>query len=204
MRSEILAAMEAGGFDNEGDDSDDDGDGGAFRLLYSRCEEILLSFRKYDGKLGQISFAWFHDGVCHSFERSTEWYEASSSALVETVDEAKRSAREQRRSRSVEESLRLHSLADQMARHHRFIEATNEAKRAYMAEQLFPEEEYAASIADRAVLIYWWEVEPVERVTFVEKVRHLWQQGERVSGIAAILQVSQEKVRRAVAVMEKL
>lgn len=55
MGSQILSAMKAAGFRDAGDESDDEGDGGAFRLLYSRCEDILWSFREYEGKLGQIN-----------------------------------------------------------------------------------------------------------------------------------------------------
>ena len=84
-----------------------------------------------------------------------------------------------------------------MARHERYGEATNDVKRRFMAEKLFPEHEGLHSrIAETAGLIYWWEVEPLERVTTEEKVQKLRSGGHSIRNIAAILGISEQKVRR--------
>ena len=75
-----------------------------------------------------------------------------------------------------------------------------------MARQLFPELAetggqwpgyYVGTVARRAGLIYWWDVEPGERAALAERVRAMKKQGESNRTIAAVLKISDAKVKQA-------
>lgn len=119
--------------------------------------------------------------------------------MQSVINEVQAVEAEGRRLRSAEEAKRLHERASEMARHPRFPEATSEAKREHMARELFPNEDRRdqRDIAERAALVYWWDVEPMERVTKAERVRELYDAGESIRGIAAALKMSEAKVRAA-------
>lgn len=203
--AELLAAVEEEGYR---DDLDTDAEAAAgepsvnsTRWVMARLRERTEEWADRAGELTTVSCVWFRDGVTHSFQRQADWYHAFEDGMQATLADAEAVGDEDRRLRSDEEAARLHRLAGEMAHHFRYAEATSEAKREYMAQQLFPDEDpfECQQIARRAALIYWWEVEPVERVMQAQKVRELYGAGETMTGIAGILKLSREKVRAALA-----
>lgn len=166
----------------------------------TRLQERL---REWDNHIGQIACAmacWFGERVIHKFFAAERWYDDIDSAITSAIDDAKAVLRDDRRLQSSDESVRQFKLAEQMARHERFIEAKSDAKRQFMAQQLFPEEDAlsANDIANKAVLYHWWYVEPGQRVTNVEKCRELYEQGETIRGISAMLGMPQTQVKKAI------
>jgi DNA-binding NarL/FixJ family response regulator len=88
-----------------------------------------------------------------------------------------------------------------MTNHERYAEATNEAKRAFMAQQLFPmrSRQECREIAEIASLIYWWEIEPAQKAAKTEQAIEMFKKGATLSYIAATLKLSEQRVREALA-----
>lgn len=88
--------------------------------------------------------------------------------------------------------------ARQMAEHPRYHEATNESKRGFMAARLFSVDEYEArQIAERAVLLHWWDIEPSQREARRVSIQSLQAEGLSVRAIAQHLGLTEAKVRAA-------
>lgn len=209
--------MDSSGFgdpydvDDEDDDEDDEDKDeppaiGSAPWLFIRLLERTDEWAVREGTPSEVSGLWFGDGIAHLFHRQATWLASFDAATEEVLDEARQVKAADRRLHSDEEAKRLHRLAGELARHPRYHEATSEAKREYMAEQVFPEEDlfHLRRIAARAALIYWWDVEPSERVGKAERVRQLYDAGETMAGIAAILNVSREKVKRMLVETESI
>jgi hypothetical protein len=146
--------------------------------LHQRLREAAAPWDDYTGRVGWISCVWCREGVAHHWDIGTDWHDAC-----------------------------------ELAYHPRFPEATNDAKRVFMAEQLFSNaidelqeasgHSYtyqlgrinAQAVAERATLIYWWEVEPTERASKAERARDLRRQGESIRNIAAVLKMPEGRVR---------
>lgn len=100
--------------------------------------------------------------------------------------------------KSKEDAIRIQQYADRLADHDRFPEAGNDTKREYMASQLFPDQTSdIRSIVALARAIYWWDVEPLERVTKAERVLELRAQGYAIRNIATMVRMPESKVRAA-------
>jgi hypothetical protein len=168
--------------------------------LSERVIEATEEWRKHNGQLGYLRCAWFKEGVAHYLSLKAEWYIDYGDFVKSIMVQAENVEEEMRRVRTKEEAVtRLH-LASQLARHERFPEATNDDKRRYMAEQLFPDnDEYdLREIVTLAQMVYWWEVEPELRAAKELKARDLWAKGETIRNIAAILKMPEAKVKTAI------
>lgn len=180
---------------------------GSKAWIYTRILERIGQWDTHQGEVISVRCVWLKEGVAHHWRQEAAWVMDCREAIDAVLEEAKHIAQENRVLRSQEAALKLHECATQMATHPRFSEATSEEKREFMASQLFPDvtEEMAlgyrsaASIARRAVLIYWWDIEPIEKVTKAERVRALHAQGESIRNIAAVLKMSEAKVKAALA-----
>lgn len=177
---------------------------GSGAWLRARLHEALTPWIAYHDHVFSVTSVWVKEGVAHHWSYEAKWYHAYRAALDAVLSEAQQVEREHRTLRSVEVARKLHDYATQLALHPRFPEATSEEKREFMASQLFPNLDSdmhgyrtAVSIAKRAVLIYWWDVEPVEKATKAERTRALRAQGESIRNIAGILKMSEAKVRAA-------
>jgi hypothetical protein len=182
--------------DNEGEDEGN--------WLGARLRAALSPWDDYRGTVAHVCGIWCHEGVAHVWQRETEWHVACNEALLAAYEEARQADREDRRNESKQHAQRLQELAVEMARHPRFAEATSDAKRTFMAEQLFgdilrsePLSYTAEKVAARAHLIYWWDIEPAEWATQAERVRELRTQGKSIRHIAAELRMSEARVRAA-------
>lgn len=166
----------------------------------TRLQERLRDWDNYTGQIACIAACWFGDRVIHKFLVAEDWYDDIDSAITSAAEDAIAVLRDNRRLISSEESIRQFKLAEQMARHERFIEAKSDAKRQFMAQQLFPEEEpYSMNnIANKAVSYHWWYLEPNQRVSNVDKCRELYDQGETIKSISTILGIPQTQVKKAI------
>ena len=172
--------------------------------LWERLRTKIVQWDTYRGVVPRVCCLWCHEGIGHVWQRETEWHIDCARTLVEGVEEALTIARDEAGERSQQHTAQFHELATQMAHHPRFREATSDAKREFMAEQLFGDVLRAerlpfapARIAARASLIHWWDVDPNERVTMAERARQLSAEGESKRSIAAILGMSEAKVSAA-------
>lgn len=177
---------------------------GSGAWLRARLREAVTSWSTYQDQVFGITGVWVKESVAHHWSRDADWYPTYRAVLDAALAEAQQVEREYRTLRSTEVARKLHDYATQLAQHPRFAEATSEEKREFMATQLFPDLDSdmhgfrtAVSIAKRAVLIYWWDVEPIERATKAERARALRAQGETIRNIAAVLKMSEAKVRAA-------
>ncbi|MCE5322812.1 hypothetical protein LLG46_05780 [bacterium] len=166
----------------------------------TRLHERLREWDNYAGQTACAMACWFGERVIHKFFAAEHWYDDVDSAITSAIEDAKAVLRNDRRLRSSEESVRQFKFAEQMARHERFTEAKSDARRQFMAQQMFPEEDTlsANDIANKAVLYHWWYVEPSQRVSNVEKCRELYEQGETIRSISAILGMPQTQVKKAI------
>jgi len=103
------------------------------------------------------------------------------------------------------EHQRLHALADQMVQNERFTEAKSEAKRSYMASQLFPAESHENHIliAELAFVIHWWHYEPDERAAKMQKAKELYSQGVSPKYVAGLLQMPEAQVMLCITTSRK-
>jgi hypothetical protein len=187
------------------------------RWLLERIRESIVPWETQRGEIVSVSCVWMKDYVAHHWLCSANWLTACRKAIGAVIDEAEKkemeSADETRMNRTIQTKaagLKLHEYATQMAQHPRFSDATSEAKREFMASQLFPDinadnDELsllgyrpAMSIAQRATLLYWWDIEPLHRATQVERAQSLRNQGESIRNIATILKMSEAKVQAAI------
>lgn len=201
---EIHDAMpEAGHTETNGDEGTDEHKE-QWEWLCERVKERTSEWDRYAGQIAYLFAYWFRDGVAHCFHATTSWYDEVRAAIKASVKDAYSVSREDRNTESPEEAQRLFECAKQMAQHERFVEATNEDKRRFMAKQLFPEEERPFSewawkkIAEWAILYHWWYIEPTEQVSVVEKVLALYDQGETIKSISAVLHVTQKEVKKII------
>lgn len=161
--------------------------------------ERTQEWEQYNRKISRIDCVWFKDGVGHRLALVAPWYQAYEDAVDKVLEETETVDEENRKVRTKEEAVKLLHLAEQLVRHERFSEATNDGKRLFMTEKLFPNEGIDHHrIIQLAELIYWWEVEPVERATKAQKARDLRDSGESIKNIAALLKMSEAKVRAAI------
>lgn len=169
-------------------------------LLY-RLRERTEEWARHDGEMSMLQCIWMKDGVAHDFRPHADWLAAFRATIDEALEDAEAVQDEDRRLRSTEDAKRLHGRAGEMARHARYPEATSEAKREYMAQQLFPDEDpiECQRIARRSVVIYWWEVEPAERASNAQRARELYDAGETLTTIAALFKMSRDKVKALLA-----
>lgn len=175
--------------------------GDADAWLLARLRERTEEWMDQSGGLSTVSCAWFKDNVAHLLRREAVWFPAFDDATEAILMDAEAVRVKERRLHSEEEGRVLFERAKELAQHPRYREATSETKREYMTEQVFPEMSQHACqrIASLSTLVYWWEVEPVERVSNAERARELYAAGESMTSIAALLQISREKVKAALA-----
>lgn len=210
---EEIVREEAGDFDFSDDETNSNEEsGGGAAWLHARLKEAVAPWAAHIGEVYSVSNVWIKEGVAHYWSCETDWYAGYQEAIATTLMESKRIERDNRILRSQEVVLKLYEYATQMAHHPRFREATSEEKRVFMARQLFPDVPdgiddldnvqgagfTSRTIARRAALIYWWDIEPTERVTIDERVRVLRAQGESIKNITAVLKISEAKVRAAI------
>lgn len=178
---------------------------GDTRWLIARLKEAIAPWAKYTSNVFGISCIWIKEGIAHYWSKDVEWYSEHNLALETAIENAKQVMREQRVLRSDTDAIKFHEYATKIAHHPRFPEATSDAKRQFMVEQVFPEindvfpgYNSALQLVQRANLIYWWDVEPNEKVKLTERVKQMYEDGETIRNIAAILKISEAKVRAAV------
>lgn len=170
--------------------------------LYERLRERTSKHEQRDGKPCSVQCVWVKEGIHHRFGSRADWYEDFLVTLADVADEAERIDRENRLMLDAAESKRINDLAEQLALHPRYAEANSDAKRRYVAEQLFPNEEEIGAIVSLADMIYWWDVEPRERATAAKKVRDLYDSGMTQIAISGVLNLSIDKVRKLLAQTE--
>lgn len=163
-----------------------------------RISERITQWDKYLGKAACLYAYWFQNNVAHAFHITADWYIGVADVIRTALEDAEVVWSENRTLRSAEESLQLVENAKQMAHHERFADAKSEAKRIYMATQLFPSEDprVAQHIASYAALYHWWHLEPGERTSTEDKVNALYQEGQTINNISAILNIPVTRVKK--------
>lgn len=183
------------------------------KWLSHRINEITEQWNKHRGELISLNCTWVINNIAHYWQYDADWMDLYHEAIDSVIEESKRVEPENRILRTEEVSKKLHEYATKMVLHPRFVDATSEEKRIFMASQLYPDLDDEVlfdyrfryrglssyqEIAKRAALIYWWDIEPEERFTKNERVKSLYSQGESMSNIAAILKMSTAKVKAAI------
>lgn len=182
------------------DDSTDDPE----QWLRDHLRETITEWDRYTGAVGSVRCLWVHQDILHIWTGETDWYADAWSAADKAIEDLDLISETDRTERRQNDAKLLHDLATQLAHHPRFSDAKSDAKRQFVAEQLFSDELHneshrfrARDIASRAEMIYWWEVEPVEKVTRDERIREMRARGDSIRNIAVALKVSEAKVKAA-------
>lgn len=165
--------------------------------LLQRLNEQTASFTAYEPQLGAIRCAWFADGISHNFNISTSWYTDYEAAASRALDESEVVEIENRRLRDEEASFFLLQAAREVASHERFPDASNNEKRAYMVDQIYPglSPQQRTEVVGLAQAIYWWEIAPAENANREQQIRDLRSKGETIKNIAALLRIPETRVR---------
>jgi len=174
--------------------------------LLARIRERIVPWDARRGEVTSVSCVWMKNHVAHNWRCYADWIFDCREAIDAVLEDMEEVEKENRVLRTKDNAKILHECATQMAHHPRFPEATNQEKREFMASQLFSDlinkelfrHGGAKSISQRASLIYWWDVEPLEKVTKIQRVQALRAQGESLSNIAVLLKMSEAKVRAAI------
>jgi hypothetical protein len=191
----------------DGDDVDDrEFIGGEDNWLQDRLREVVTPWNFYRDSPRFLECVWVKDGVFHVWQDEAAWAAEHREAVQNILDEAKTIGMRDRGSRSEAAAQKLHMYANILAIHPRFPEAKSEEKREYMVDRMFGDDLRKEPpiyqllphlIARRALLIYWWDIEPGDRASIEERIRELRESGESIKNIAAILHISDARVRAA-------
>lgn len=179
---------------------------GSSSWLRARLFAVIAPWNMHRGEVTGLTCLWLKDGIAHRWTTFAGWSLECLAAVDRVVEQANQAHHDEHVLRRKEEALKLHELATQMAHHPRFLGAKSAAKREFMAAQLFPDVTdvpmlgfTARGIAERATLIYWWEVEPGATVTKGARAMDLYARGDSIPNIAAVLKMSESNVRAALA-----
>lgn len=183
-----------------------DSDQQRIRWVRERLHEQLRPWEPHIGTASRLTASWVHQSIQHLWMQWAPWSADIDDAIDALTDEIRQVEQEHQTIRSAAAAHALHTAATEMAHHPHFSDAASEEKREFMASQLFAHSNVLTLlgsrapllIARRAVLIYWWEVEVAEKVTKHERAKQLHAQGESIRNIAAILKLSEAKVRAAI------
>jgi hypothetical protein len=192
----------------EEDDSEEDPEGkpaekstilfeGSAPWALDRLKKRTRQWKDRDGELLMIQCVWFSDGVAHVWQRDADWYDDFNEAVERVVEETQTLNSERAWTASKKTKERIIARALELAHHPRFRDATSEAKRSFLAQQVFPDAvgRELDVIPDEAMLQYWWEIEPEIQKANAEKVWRLHQAGESLATIAATVGISAPKVK---------
>jgi hypothetical protein len=165
--------------------------------LLERLVEQTEQWRDYNNRIGSIKCLWFVSGIGHSLTITTPWYRDYESAATRALEEAETVELENRRLRTEEAAFFLMEAAREVASHERFPEATNNEKRAYMVDQLYPglTPQQRTEVVGLAQAIHWWDIAPAENATKEQQARDLRARGETIRNIAALLKMPETRVR---------
>ena len=160
----------------------------------------LANWQEHKGEVVSLRCVWFKEAIAHEWYSTAKWVENWQLAVRQAVVETQEELQSQQKASAQKDMLVLNDYARQMAQHDRFIDAKSDAKREFMAQQIFPHEneDNRRRIVHLASLHYWWSVEPEEAAAKDEKARQLHQRGETLASIAAALDISTAKVKRAI------
>lgn len=165
--------------------------------LLQRLTEQTEDWRLNNGQIGSIKCAWFADGISHTLSIATAWYTDYQTAVTRAFEEAEAVEQENKRLRTEEATFFLMEAAREVASHERFPEASNNEKRAYMVDQIYPglTPDQRAQVVSLAQVIHWWEIAPAENATKEQQARNLRARGETLKNIAAILKIPESRVK---------
>ena len=171
--------------------------------LRAALEKKTKHLSKHDGETVGLQCEWLKDGVLHHFEHDeAEWYDEFVAITYEIAEQQERAAVQEASAESDAEDKRLRALGEQLARHPRFAEANSDARRRFVAAQLFPNEEAVGMIVEYADMLYWWDVEPKEREQTAKQVRKLYDSGMTMRAISGKLNISADRVSKLLAMTE--
>ena len=200
--SDLRSTLEADDYFDEPEFDADGNRNDRFWWAYQRLFERVSDWRPHDSKVLGIECWWLADGVVHEWDIQTEWFNEYARLIADIKRELSEAEMSEQRLRSTAATERLYGLGRELAGHERFPEASNEAKRQFMAEQFFPAETAVDQerIAEKASLIYWWDVGPAEHARKVERAQDMYERGgETIRHIATVLHLPEAKVREIVA-----
>ena len=166
----------------------------------------VQKWESFESQLANITAVFIVEGVSHHLYRETCWYAEFVEDLSTTVDEIKESW-------SIESDLEVRAAkqiegenAELLARSERYGRARNEAQRAYVAEEMFPD--LAPSdvrfLTELAALIHWDKVEPEREKAMALKADELYESGLSMVEAAAQLGVSKDRLTRLLAIADTL
>ncbi len=101
----------------------------------------LTKWQEHKGEVVALRCIWFKEAVAHEWQVTAKWLEDWQLAVHQAVMEAQEEFQAKQDSSAKEDALRLHECARQMAQHERFADAKSDAKRDFMAQQVFPTED---------------------------------------------------------------
>jgi hypothetical protein len=206
MIDEVVGERSGSAYDDEEDDDQFEALEDGATWLSERLREVIAPWERYRGAPMSLECIWLKDGVAHQWGNAAAWALEQREAFQAALTSAQQVDPRDRVRLSQEAAQKLHAYAYIMAIHPRFPDAKSEEKRTFMAERLFGEDLrkedpfhqiFPHSIARRASLIYWWDIEPAERASVEERARELHRNGVSVRNIAATLHISEAKVRAA-------
>lgn len=182
---------------DEADEPDANPEPGSASWMLDRLRDRTTAWTGREGEIWAMQCVWFAEGVAHTLQHFADWYFDFRKAAQDTIDEAQELRDDGWRAASEADERRINERSEELARHPRFSEATSEAKRVYMAHQVFANADpiECQRIAAEATLAYWWTVEPAERATKTQRIRELQDAGESLIDITATLKMSREKVK---------
>lgn len=148
------------------------------------------------GELETLLVLWARDGITHTWSAIARRWEDRLTVIRAESDPLLAQFAQIYEAMPGYSASRHDGQARQLAEHPRFRDATSEAKRIYLASRLFDvDEQDARSIAERATLIHWYDIAPMQSKAQREAVQSLKNEGFSVRAIAQQLGITEAKVR---------
>ena len=171
----------------------------SFAVDIEQIAADLIPRSKWEGRTMQASYIWFAWPVGHSLVVKADWADEVHNNLIESIGKAERRLLEEKEKKYSEEARTYQGYGDQLGRHERWPDATNDSRWEFMAIQLFPDiaddPQALKKVIERAGMVYWYYVEPQK----ADQAREMYRAGESAKTIRARLKMSEAKFNEAIA-----
>lgn len=158
----------------------------------------LSGWVQHDGTIMSSDFSFIHNGVLHRLTLDTVWMQEFEEALLEQIDNTNARIEDYQQQPLIQTRGKIGEMANQLARHERYIRAKNDGNRTIIASELYPDLSYGEQerLIHTARYIFQEIVQNEIDEELMREAVSLADDGESNTSIAAMLGISRDRVQR--------
>ncbi len=168
----------------------------------TKWEKLVREYAAYYGSLYAYALYYFSGGICHTYERESNWYAKlteAASALKTELEAAEAELEEEEVPELTEKEIE--EFASELANNELFQKATNQNARRFALKKKFPklvEDHYrqVSEIIDQAKGIFELELKPELEKVLDNQIADLAKQGLNKDQIAKRIKVPVSRVKK--------